>query len=142
MKARLALCTLLLAVVASATCFAADENIKPAVTATEQWLALMDAGQYGAAWDQAASVFKEKVTKAQWVETAKTVRAPFGKMQSRHLMGAEYKTDLPNAPSGKYVIIQYQSKFANAPDIIETVTPMVDNDGKWRVSGYFVKAGQ
>jgi hypothetical protein len=142
-KARLALCTGLLAVVACSTIgFAADENIKPAVTATDQWVALVDAGQYGAAWEQASSVFQEKVTKAQWEETMKTVRAPFGKMQSRYLLSAEYKTQLPNVPAGEYVTIQYQSKFAHAPNMIETVTPMLDKDGKWKVSGYFVKAGQ
>lgn len=71
------------------------------------------------------------------------VRAPFGKMESRQLMGAQYKEDLPNTPPGKYVILQFQSKFANAPNMIETVTPMLDKkDGMWKVSGYFVKAGQ
>src|ERR1700678_1283834 len=77
-----------------------------------------------------------------WEETMKTVRAPFGKIQSRYLLSAEYKTQLPNGPAGKYVIIQYQSKFAHAPNMIETVTPMLDKDGKWKVSGYFFKAGQ
>jgi hypothetical protein len=143
MKACIRVCAVVLAALAgSVNSFAADENVKPAVNATVQWLALVDAGQYGASWEQASSTFKEKVTEAQWEETMKTVRAPFGKMQSRHLISAEYKTELPNAPPGQYVILQFQTRFANAPDMIETVVPMLDKDGNWRVSGYFVKAGQ
>jgi hypothetical protein len=41
------------------------------------------------------------------------------------------------------VVIQYETKFDRAPGMIETVTPMLEKDGKWKVSGYFVKrAGQ
>lgn len=143
MKTCIGLCAVLLAVAAaSIPSFAADENVKPAVSAAERWLALLDAGQYGQCWDQADGFFQQKVTKEQWEEAMKTVRAPLGKMESRHLMGAEYKTDLPEAPPGKYVILQFQTKFANAPNMIETVTPMLEKDGQWRVSGWFIKAGQ
>ena len=69
-------------------------------------------------------------------------RSP-GKVESRQLKSATYTTKLPNAPAGEYLIIQYQTNFDRAPGMIETVTPMLEKDGKWKVSGYFVKrAGQ
>jgi ribosomal protein S17E len=37
------------------------------------------------------------------------------------------------------VIIQYDSSFENKKSAVETVTPMLDKDGKWRVSGYYIK---
>ena len=40
---------------------------------------------------------------------------------------------------GDYVVIVYRSSFAAAPAATETVTPMRDPDGHWRVAGYFVK---
>jgi hypothetical protein len=46
---------------------------------------------------------------------------------------------LPGAPDGEYVVIQYRTSFENKNDAIETVTPMKDTDGTWRVSGYYVK---
>ena len=46
---------------------------------------------------------------------------------------------LPGAPDGEYVVIQYESSFEHKQSAIETVTPMLDTDGKWRVSGYFIK---
>jgi hypothetical protein len=35
--------------------------------------------------------------------------------------------------------MEYDTSFANKKSATETVTPMLDNDGQWRVSGYFIK---
>jgi hypothetical protein len=67
------------------------------------------------------------------------VRDPLGKMRSRKVKSATYKTSLPGAPDGEYVVIQYDSSFEHKQAAVETVTPMLDKDGKWRVSGYFIK---
>jgi hypothetical protein len=50
-----------------------------------------------------------------------------------------YTTTLPGAPDGEYVVIQYQSSFGKKNLAVETVTPMLDQDGVWRVSGYFIR---
>jgi ribosomal protein S17E len=42
-------------------------------------------------------------------------------------------------PDGKYVVIKYDTSFENKKSAVETVTPMLDKDGKWRVAGYFIK---
>lgn len=66
-------------------------------------------------------------------------RVPLGKVQSRKLKSATYTKTLPGAPDGQYVVLQYESSFEHKQSAVETVTPMLDNDGKWRVSGYFIK---
>ncbi len=43
------------------------------------------------------------------------------------------------APDGEYVVIQFETSFEHKRSAIETVTPMMDRDGKWRVSGYYIK---
>jgi hypothetical protein len=62
-----------------------------------------------------------------------------GPFVSRELTGSHYATSLPGAPDGEYVVLTFQAKFENKASAIETVTPMKDTDGSWRVSGYFVK---
>jgi hypothetical protein len=62
-----------------------------------------------------------------------------GKLLSRKLKSATYKTTMPGAPDGEYVVIQYDSSFEHKQAAVETVTPMLDKDGKWRVSGYYIK---
>jgi hypothetical protein len=69
----------------------------------------------------------------------KATRAPLGKVISRKVKSAVYKTSLPGAPDGKYVVIQYESSFEHKASAIETVTPMLGDDGQWRVSGYYIR---
>ena len=107
--------------------------------AAQAWLALTDSGKYAESWDEAAQLFKNSVTKEQWSGMVKAVRTPLGKVWSRKLKSAKYATTLPGAPDGEYVVIQYDTSFANKSSAVETITPMLDKDGKWRVSGYYIK---
>jgi hypothetical protein len=123
-----------------ASVYAAEDPQKAAQAAAEKWLALVDAGDYGQSYDAAASLFQKALTKEQWIEAVGKARGPFGKLESRKLLGAKYLTELPGAPKGDYVVIQYEAKFPGR-GAIETITPMKDPDGTWRVSGYFIKPG-
>lgn len=121
--------------------FAQDVAAKREVAeqAAQSWLALVDHGDYGQSWQEAASFFQTKISNPDWQNALKQVRAPLGTAGHRTLLGSVYQTDLANAPKGEYVIIQYKTEFAANQAFIETVTPMLDKDGRWRVSGYFVK---
>ena len=121
---------------------AADDTLNPARQAAEQWLALLDGGQYAQSWDEASSLFKAHISRQDWTDKVSSVRAPLGKMQSRQLKGAQYETKLPGAPEGEYWVIQFRTKYAGGGPAIETITPMLDKDGQWRVSGYFVKPAE
>jgi len=107
--------------------------------AAESWLGLTDAGKYAESWNQAGELFRSAITKDQWVKTIHAVRDPLGKLLSRRLRSAEFTTTLPGAPDGQYVVIQYETVFEKKKAAIETVTPMLEKDGKWHVSGYYIK---
>jgi len=117
----------------------AGETEDQAVEAAKEWLALVDAGEYADSWTEAAEFFRNAVTQAQWEQAVEGVRRPLGAMESRKLKSALYTTTLPGAPDGQYVVIQFTTTFEHKASAIETVTPMKDTDGTWRVSGYFVK---
>ena len=106
---------------------------------SDAWLALVDSGKYADSWQEASQLFKAAVTKEKWQDALRASRDPLGKMLSRKLKSATYKTTLPGAPDGEYVVIQYESSFDHKQSGVETVTPMLDKDGKWRVSGYYIK---
>lgn len=123
-----------------ATCHAAEMQKENAATAAaEKWLALVDEGKYAESWNEAAEYFRKAVTQAQWSQAVQAVRPPLGKLVSRKVKSTAYETSLPGAPDGEYVIIQFETVFEKKAAAIETVTPMLGSDGKWRVSGYFVK---
>jgi hypothetical protein len=110
-----------------------------AQAAAESWLKLVDQGDYDASWEQAARMFKASVTKAQWAQACAAARGPLGKLLSRKVKSRTFADSLPGAPPGKYVVIQFEATYAARASAVETVTPMLDPDGAWRVSGYFVR---
>jgi hypothetical protein len=123
-------------------CAAVQAQQKPeqlAQQSADTWLALVDAGKYADSWQEASQIFKAAVTREQWQNAMRGSRDPLGKMLSRKLKSAAYTKTLPGAPDGEYVVIQYESSFEHKQSAVETVTPMLDKDGKWRVSGYFIK---
>ncbi len=115
------------------------ESISQARVAALSWLALVDAGNYSASWQQASSLFQSAITAQAWASAAQTARAPLGAVQSRQFESATYTHTLPGAPDGEYVVIKYTSKFAGKASAMETVTPLKEKDGSWHVSGYFVR---
>jgi hypothetical protein len=106
---------------------------------SDAWLALNDSGKYDDAYQEAAHYFKNAVTKDQWQNSMRASREPLGKVLSRKLKSATYTKTVPGAPDGEYVVILYDSSFEHKQSAVETVTPMLDKDGKWRVSGYYIK---
>ena len=58
--------------------------------------------------------------------------------EERRGYGSAYLAGL-DAAQGEYVVIEFASRFENRPLAVETVTPMRDKDGAWRVSGYFIR---
>lgn len=133
----ISLCAVVVTAVGQLT--AAEKPEQLAQTAAEQWLTLVDAGKFAESWQSAAAYFKGAVTEAQWKTSLDAFRKPLGALVSRKLKSAKYTKTAPGAPDAEYVILQFETSFANKKDSVETVTPMLDKDGKWKVSGYFIK---
>jgi hypothetical protein len=130
----------LISVILVSVAYGAEANPKKeALAAAENWLALIDKGEYAESWKEAAEYFKTAVSQDQWVNSLQAVRKPLGKLNSRTVKSKTYKTSLPGAPDGEYVVLQFTTSFENKKSALETVTPMKDKDGRWRVSGYFIK---
>lgn len=107
--------------------------------AAESWLALVDAGKTAESWEQSSTLFRSVVTKEAWSSAVQAARGPLGALTSRHLRSAQYTASAPGAPDGHYVVLQYDAVFANKAAAVETITPKLDADGVWRVSGYFIR---
>jgi hypothetical protein len=127
-------------ILGSTTVMAArSDREKAAIASAEKWLKIVDKGKYGESWEESSEYFKQAVTQDQWEQAVQAVREPLGKLISRKVKSAIYRTSLPGAPDGHYVVIQFSTSFENKKSGIETVTPRMDRDGMWRVSGYYIK---
>jgi len=114
-------------------------NEKAAQAAAEAWLSLVDAGKASQSWAEAAAYFKKAVDQSAWEKADNAARGPLGKVLSRALKSATYATSLPGAPDAEYVVIKFDTSFEKKQSAVETVTPMKEADGRWRVSGYFIR---
>lgn len=114
-------------------------NLAAGTEAGRAWLILLDKNDFGSAWEKASVLVREHVTKANFINNAEQVRKRLGKLISRELVISQYKTSLPGAPEGEYVILRFESNFEHKKKITEMVTPQKDPDGIWRVAGYYVR---
>jgi hypothetical protein len=131
--------TRLVVLVIASSAAAAEPSEAAGVQAAETWLKLIDAGQYGAAWDEAAPMFRDRVTRADWEKMAAAVRRPLGKVLSRKLATKQLAHALPGAPDGTYVVLVYETRFEHKERAAENVTMMLDGQGRFRGAGYFIR---
>ncbi len=98
--------------------------------ASAGWLTLLDQKNWGVAWDGASQQFRSAVPIGAWMDGVPKLRAPFGAFIERSPTTTVYN------PDNGFVTSSFASKFANKADLVETVTTILDADGKWRVTGY------
>ena len=139
MRTLIPVCALLMLASAAPAVPGTDASAAAAEAAARTWLGRVDAGQYADSWSSASTLFRQKISSAQWQAAAAAAREPLGALKSRSLQSATPKSALPGVPDGEYMVIQFASSFEHKASAIETVTPMKDADGKWRVAGYFIK---
>lgn len=129
---------ILVAILGSGTVHSQDSAAKEAQTSVEAWLSLVDGQRYAESWDAAAALFKNAITREKWTAALETVRTPLGKVKSRALKSTT-TTSPPGAPAGEYLVLQFDTSYEQRPAAAETVSVFKENDGVWRVVGYFIK---
>jgi len=118
---------------------AAAKGATNAVVAAQKWLALIDNGHYSQSWKEASAIVQGAVTETAWENSMNTFREPLGNLVSREIKSAQLMTEMPGAPDGEYVVMQFQTSFANKKSATETVTFMLEKDGHWKAAGYYIK---
>lgn len=104
-------------------------------TAAEEWLALIDAANYPAAYALESGRLRAATTEEQFVRSMEGRRQPFGRVLSRKFIGAAYTRKLTGAPDGHYESILFRTSFAHKSVAAERVILSRESDG-WRVADY------
>jgi len=78
-------------------------------------------------------------TGSNWQEAVAPIRKPLGKLVERETDTKTHKTELLGAPDGEYYILQFKTSFENKKTAVETITMMMEKNGTWKASGYFIK---
>ena len=141
---------LLLILLAAACSPAAEQATQPALVvipppsdtsahaAALAWLAVIDAGRYESSWEHASVAARSVFPRDQWSNSIRAVRSRLGTLQARELAAIRDVADMPGAPGGRYVLVEYRTQFANDPAAVEQVI-LISEDGVWRGFGYSVR---
>lgn len=119
----------------SANLLANQLEIEPAAN---EWLALIDKGEYATSWQGTSERFQRLVNEKQWQTALEQVRVPLGKLINRTLVEVTEHTKLPSMPDGRYKVFQFNTQYENKSQSTETLS-MVFIDKKWQTIGYFIK---
>jgi len=139
MKVLASIATLALLITASPPGFSEATPEAQAQAAALTWLGLVDAGDYQQSWVTGADYFRNSIEEREWVSRVSTVRASFRAPRSRSVSSVTFTPSLPGAADGEHFVIQFATRFRNKVAATETVTLMKNLDGRWRVSGYYIK---
>lgn len=133
-------CVVWLVLLISSSAYADEsETVAAARDSVDAWLELIDADQFSESLENASPVLRNAITDENWNQSLRGSRSPLGEVQSRKLLGAKFAKDLPGAPPGDYVVFGFASVFQEQDNVIETVTAKKNNNGVWRVAGYFIR---
>src|SRR5512134_2568739 len=88
----------------------AELDSTPALEAVRIWLATLDAGRYGASWEDAAPALKESMTRVQWETGLEAKRAPLGVVIVRKIRRASCARGIPADPDADVCVLQYDTR--------------------------------
>jgi len=106
--------------------------------AAREWLTLIDRGAYQRSWQQASTLFKNRVSDSAWQRQVEHARHDLGVPHERELIFATRTHRLPGVPDGDYTVLVYASRFDDAPRVVETVT-LVRDEHTPKAAGYFIR---
>ena len=103
----------------------------------DAWLALLDAGDYPAAYDATGSFFQESVTAEEFRNKMEERQTILGALESRTLSSTQRLSTVPDAPPGDYFIFEFDGVYELRPNARERVTAVSESDG-WPVVGIYL----
>jgi hypothetical protein len=103
--------------------------------AAENWLRLLDTGDYEEAFEWEAQDFRMFRTQQQFVRSMQARRAPFGHALGRSLIGSASIHKLVGVPDGDYQSLIFKTSFERKSPTAERVI-LVQQDVGWRVIDY------
>jgi hypothetical protein len=112
---------------------ARDTRLKAIAATLDQFLLMLNNGQYDQSFDAASPDFRNGVTKASWASNLRKNRETLGKATDHQLKTIDTQTDLTSGK--KTYVVPVASKFEKG-NATETITVVQDPDNQYRVSDY------
>lgn len=100
---------------------------------------LIDQQQYGGSWLEAGALMQDVITQEQWRGAMDSTRTALGPVYARKVGSHQTAKTLPGGTKGNFMIIKYETQFAQKANASETITLMTEGKlGLWKVIAYRV----
>lgn len=99
------------------------------------FLELLDAGKADRTWPAVSPVLQAKTSELVWVNGLKALRLGLGTLHKREPAAIGFTEQMPDAPAGKYALIEFASTFSTTT--VREKVGFRNDDQQWRVVGYF-----
>jgi len=108
-----------------------------AQTAAEEWLALIDGGDFEGSWTAADSTLRAGISQEDWADQGIRARVWLDTLHVRRLQRAQYRDSTSRISGGHpVVILEYASEYAKGQAREAVIT--TKRDTAWAVAGYRV----
>jgi len=115
------------------------EKATAATAAAILFLQQVDADLFVESWQLTAPAMQAKIPQQEWVDQLAKLRGLTGPLVQRTEKKVVLSTPAEYSPEGEYIVITFDSTYRRKADASEIVTVMQENDGDWRVAGYYIK---
>ncbi len=109
------------------------------IESATNWLSYADQQDFDTTWNNSSEIFQSAVDLNDWRQQLKSARSPLGAVISRRIEAVDALETPPGAPDGNYTKLLFDSSFEKKKTAKETITLIEENDGQWRIAGYFIK---
>jgi hypothetical protein len=106
--------------------------------AAAEFLFLVDTEEYSRSWEVTSDTLKRMLSEQAWLERIAELRSLLGPIIERARYEVAYASSSGDVPAGEYVVMTFISRFELREKVIEKLTLMLGDDGRWQVVGYFM----
>lgn len=119
----------------------ADTSPGALLAAADRTLALLDAGAYAALWQDMPAELQARFKQDTFIADMQSTRQSVGMLRQRTWSGIgrlryAAPTTPQGVPAGLYANVEMSSTTADGRSLIERVSFRIENDGRFRFTGY------
>lgn len=113
-----------------------EQQQRDVFNATVEFLRLLDSGHANLTWAAGSPLLKATTSELVWTNGIKAMRLGLGTFVERTSANIGFTTQMPDAPTGNYAVVECVTTFSRGPATEKVV--FREDDSQWRVVGYFV----
>ncbi|TFY87089.1 DUF4019 domain-containing protein [Pseudomonas nabeulensis] len=115
---------------------ATEQQQRQVFNATVDFLRSLDAGSVDQTWPLSSPLLKATTSETVWTNGIKAMRLGLGTFVERQSAQIGFTTQMPDAPAGRYAIVECVTTFTTGPATEKVV--LREDDSQWLVAGYSV----